>query len=263
MRIVSLASGSSGNAIVIDAGGTRVLVDCGIGPRTLARRLDDARIAPESVSAVVVTHEHVDHCRGLAAALRRWPWLVLASAGTIRGLDASVLPRATAVKGAVDIGGITIRLVAVAHDANEPTAVAVADRHTGMRAGIAHDLGEPSTALVDSFRGVNLLCIEANHDTGMLRGGPYPAHLKARIAGATGHLSNDQAAAFIAAVGTRDLRAVLLLHLSEVNNTPLAACEATRRGVHRRARLASLDAAVRRAPSAPIGAAAAQLALAI
>jgi phosphoribosyl 1,2-cyclic phosphodiesterase len=264
MRVVSLASGSSGNALLVDAGSTRILVDCGLGPRTLAARLKAAGVRPESVAAVVVTHEHVDHTRGIRHALARWPWAVLGSAGTLRALGVTVPHRAQVVRHRVQVGDLVIQLVPVAHDANEPTAVAISDRVTGIRAGIAHDLGEPSEALTRAFHGVDLLCIEANHDADMLRSGPYPARLKARIASATGHLSNDQAAAFIDAVGTRDLRAVLLLHLSEVNNTPPLACATTRRGVHRRARRASLAAAVRRAPSPPIGEAAwAQLAFAM
>ncbi len=264
MRILSLASASSGNALLVDAGTTRIIVDCGIGPRTLGARLKAAGVPPESVTAIVVTHEHTDHTRGIPHALRRWSWTVYGSAGTVRALDATVRHRAQVVRHRAQIGDLVVDLVPVTHDATEPTAVAIADRVTGIRAGIVHDLGEPSAALAQAFHGMDLLCLEANHDAGMLRSGPYPASLKARIASATGHLSNDQAAAFLDAVSTRDLRAVLLLHLSAVNNTPPLACAATRRGVHRRARKASLTAAARRASSPPIGEAAwAQLSLAI
>ncbi|MEA3245555.1 MAG: MBL fold metallo-hydrolase, partial [Gemmatimonadota bacterium] len=185
MRVVSLASGSSGNAILVDAGDTRILVDCGIGPRTLAKRLKAAGVAPESVSAVVVTHEHVDHTRGIPHALKRWPWTVIGSAGTLRAVRALgplVRDRARLARPHAQVGHLAIELVPVAHDANEPTAVAVTDGVTGIRAGIAHDLGEPSEALVRAFHGLDLLCIEANHDAGMLCSGPYPAYLKARIA---------------------------------------------------------------------------------
>lgn len=264
MRIVALASGSSGNALLVDAGETCILVDCGLGPRTLKAHLRLAGVRPEQLSAVVVTHEHVDHTRGLGRALRRWSWPVFASAGTIRGLPSPLRDGATAARPRVQVGGLDIELIPVAHDANEPTAIVVTDRATGIRAGIAHDLGSPSDALIAAFRGVHLLCIEANHDTEMLRSGPYPFWLKERVAGANGHLSNAQSTAFIDAVSTREVRAVLLLHLSAVNNTPQVACAATRRGMSRRARGASLAAAVRKSPSVPIGEAApSQLALAI
>lgn len=253
MRIVALASGSSGNAILVDDGTTRILVDCGIGPRTVATRLKSVGVRPEDVTAVVVTHEHVDHVRGIAQAVSRWGWQVIGSHGTVHALPAALRKHAKPVRERVHVGGLDIELIPVAHDASEPAAYAITSRASGVRAGVAHDLGHASDRLVRAFRGASLLCIEANHDPEMLRTGPYPAYLKARIASETGHLSNDQSAAFIDAVATRDLAAVLLLHLSKVNNTPDVACAATRRCVHRRAHRASLAAAVRLAPSAPIG----------
>ncbi|MDA1081428.1 MAG: MBL fold metallo-hydrolase [Gemmatimonadetes bacterium] len=253
MRIVALASGSSGNAILVDSGDTRILVDCGIGPRTLKTRLAPLGIRPDEISAVVVTHEHSDHTRGIPTALSRWRWMVAGSAGTIRGLSAECRQTATVIRQQLRIGGLDIDLIPIAHDANEPTAIAITDRASGIRAGIAHDLGQPSDALIAAFRGVDLLCIEANHDAEMLRNGPYPVFLKQRVASGTGHLSNDQSAAFIDAVSTRELRAVLLLHLSAVNNSPAVACAATKRGINRRARRATLAAAIRKATSPPIG----------
>jgi len=253
MRIVALASGSSGNALLVDDGETRILVDCGLGPRTITQRLASAGVRPDDIAAVVVTHEHVDHVKGIADAVARWPWTVIGSEGTVRGLSVAARKHAKVVRERVHVGGLELEFIPVAHDANEPTAFAVTSRTTGVRAGIAHDLGEPSDRLVAAFRGAELLCIEANHDAAMLRGGPYPAWLKDRIASATGHLSNEQSTAFIDAVATASLRAVLLLHLSEVNNTPAVACAATKRGITRLARRATLAAAVRKAPSAPIG----------
>jgi len=253
MRIVSLGSGSSGNAILVDDGTTRILVDCGLGPRTIKTRLAVAGVRPDQVSAIVVTHEHIDHTRGIGQAVKNWQWQVIASAGTVRGLPAEMRRHAKAAQGRVQIGELDVEMIPVSHDAAEPIAYAITSRSTGMRAGVAHDLGEPSDQLVAAFQGVDLLCIEANHCAEMLKHGPYPPFLKDRVASKTGHLSNDQTLAFIAAVGTASLRAVLLLHLSEVNNTPEVACNATKRAVTHRARKVSLAAALRRAPSAPIG----------
>lgn len=253
MRIVALASGSSGNAVLVDDGRTRILVDCGIGPRTLAQRLDAAGASPHDIEAVVLTHEHTDHTRGLEAAVRRYGWSVFGTSGTLARLPASVRQHARQVRERAHIGDLDLELIPVAHDATEPTAYTVTSRRTGIRAGIAHDLGHASDRLVRAFHGVELLCIEANHDEDMLRDGPYPAYLKARIASAAGHLSNEQATAFIAAVSTSSLRAVLLLHLSEVNNTPDAACTATRRAIARRCRRVTLAPAARLATSQPIG----------
>lgn len=264
MRIVALASGSSGNAILVDDGDTRILVDCGLGPRTIKQRLEIGGVRPDQISAVVVTHEHIDHTKGISLALARWPWMVIGSAGTIRGLPPEVRKTAKVVRDRIRIGGLDVELIPVAHDANEPTAYSITSRATGIRAGVAHDLGEPSDHLIRAFHGAQLLCIEANHDAEMLRNGPYPAFLKDRVSSSTGHLSNDQSAAFIDAVATASLQAVLLLHLSEVNNTPDVACRATRRGIPRRARSATLTAALRKTASAPIGEGpGSQLALAI
>jgi phosphoribosyl 1,2-cyclic phosphodiesterase len=253
MRIVSLASGSSGNAILVDDGETRVIVDCGIGPRILASRLKAAQVRPEEVSAFLVTHEHIDHTKGIAQAVAKWRWAVHGSAGTIRGLGAPLKHKARPFVERTRIGSLEIEMIRVSHDANEPTAYAITSRTSGMRAGIAHDLGEPSDRLLKAFHGVELLCIEANHCRVMLRDGPYPAYLKARVASEMGHLSNDQSAAFIDAVSTADLRAVLLLHLSVVNNTPPVAVSATRRAVTAKARKATLAAAVRSDVSPAIG----------
>lgn len=264
MRIVALASGSSGNAILVDDGTTRILIDCGIGPRNIATRLLANGVRPDEVSAIVVTHEHIDHVRGIEQATKKWHWQILGSEGTVRGLPAEIRRKAKVAPARFRVGGFDIEMIPVSHDATEPTAYAITSRATGVRAGVSHDLGEPSDKLIAAFRGVDLLCIEANHDAEMLRTGPYPPFLKDRVSSKTGHLSNDQSAAFIDAVSTRDLRAVLLLHLSEANNTPSIACAATKRAVHRMAKKASLAAAVRRAPSAPIGESAGpQLALAI
>lgn len=253
MRIVSLASGSSGNAILVDSGATRILVDCGIGPRVLKTRLVSVGVRPDQIDAVLVTHEHQDHVRGVPFALARWPWTVIGSAGTLRRLPQQARTAAGPVQRSHSVGDFEIAMVPVSHDASEPTAFIVTDRATGRRAGIAHDLGQPSDALISAFRGVDLLCIEANHDVEMLRRGPYSPWLKNRVASATGHLSNDQTTAFIDAVATKDLRAVLLLHLSQVNNTPLIACAAAKRGISHRAKRALVAAAGRKSPSAAMG----------
>ncbi len=264
MRIVALASGSSGNAILVDDGVTRVLVDCGLGPRIVARHLNASGVRPHEVTAVLVTHEHVDHVCGVAQAVKRWNWSVFCTSGTARGLPAPLRPHASIIRGRFRVGGFDVEVVPVAHDAHEPVAYTITSRASGVRAGIAHDLGIASDRLVAAFRGAQLLCIEANHDPDMLRHGPYPPALKARVAGTRGHLSNAQAAAVIDAVSTRDLEAVVLLHLSQVNNTPQTACATTRRALHRAARRATLAAAIRRSPSPAVGACVShQLALAI
>ena len=225
MRAWTLGSGSRGNAILLESDGTRVLVDAGYPPRVLAKRLAAIRVAPESIAAVIVTHEHTDHARGVNAARMKWKWRVYGSAGTlaaIAGLDAQA---AAAVEPGTPfaIGALEFELVRVPHDAAAPTAVLATARRSGFRTGCAHDLGSIPDALRRAFTALDLLLLESNHDEGMLRSGPYPAFLQQRIASRTGHLSNRQSAALARELAGTSLRQVVLLHLSEVNNTPRAA----------------------------------------
>ncbi|HLA90753.1 MAG TPA: MBL fold metallo-hydrolase [Gemmatimonadaceae bacterium] len=222
MKAWALGSGSRGNAILLECGGTRVLIDAGFAPRALARRLATVHVPPESIEAVVVTHEHVDHSRGVAAAQAKWGWRVVGSAGTLAGIGGLDARRTIAVAPAraFAIGALDVELVRVPHDAAEPTAVLATVRRSGFRAGCAHDLGSVSGALRRAFTGLDLLLLESNHDEALLRSGPYPPFLQDRIASRTGHLSNRQSSGLARELAGPSLRALVLLHLSEVNNTP-------------------------------------------
>jgi phosphoribosyl 1,2-cyclic phosphodiesterase len=225
MRAWTLGSGSRGNGMVIESGGRRLLVDCGFGPRTLAMRLKAIGVAPESIEGLLVTHEHQDHAQGVERAHHKWRWPVYGAAATlaaIRGLP----PRSrVALDGqpSYALEAFTIDAIAVPHDAASPLAYVITAKANGARVGIAHDLGKVPAPLRERFAHCDALCIEANHDTVMLRDGPYPAMLKARIRGGFGHLSNEVAGELIAGLMHRGLQAVVLLHLSETNNTPQVA----------------------------------------
>ena len=242
MRAWTLGSGSKGNSILLESDGTRVLIDAGYSPRALAQRLASAGVQPESISAVIVTHEHTDHVRGVSAAQRRWKWQVCGSAGTIAAIAAIAEldeHRCTALRSgaAFTIGALQFELVRVPHDASAPTAVVATATRTGFRTGIAHDLGAVPDALRTAFLRLDLLLLESNHDEEMLRTGPYPAFLQARISGGSGHLSNRQSAALSRELAGEQLRQLVLLHLSEVNNTPrhaVIAAEAALRGARAR-----------------------------
>jgi phosphoribosyl 1,2-cyclic phosphodiesterase len=225
MRAWTLGSGSRGNAMVIESGGRRLLVDCGFGPRTLAGRLKAIGVAPESIEGVLVTHEHQDHAQGIERASHKWRWPVYGAAATlaaIRGLPArSRIALDSAPELVLD--AFSIDSIAVPHDAAAPLAYVITDRASGARVGVAHDLGKVPALLRERFAHCDALCIEANHDTVMLRDGPYPAMLKARIRGGFGHLSNETTGELVAGLMHRGLQAVVLLHLSETNNTPAVA----------------------------------------
>ena len=135
MRVWTLGSGSRGNAILLEDAGTRVLVDAGYPARMLAKRLATIAVAPESISAVVVTHEHGDHACGVRAAQARWGWHVFGSAGTLNGIRRLNPTRATAVRvgAAWSVGTCAFELVRVSHDAAAPTAVLATASATGFR----------------------------------------------------------------------------------------------------------------------------------
>jgi phosphoribosyl 1,2-cyclic phosphodiesterase len=159
--------------------------------------------------------------------------------GAIRDLDS---PRVTAVRSPAPfvIGALQFELVRVPHDASAPTAVVATATRTGFRTGIAHDLGAVPDRLRAAFAQLDLLLLESNHDPEMLRNGPYPPFLQARITGGSGHLSNHQSAALTRELACASLRELVLLHLSEVNNTPghaLAAAQAALRAAKSRCRV--------------------------
>ena len=229
MRVWVLASGSAANTLVIESAGERLLVDCGLGPRTLAARLRAVGVAPESVTGVAITHEHSDHIHGLKQACDKWRWPVLTSAGTHAALAAMgvpgsagggekrvVLPHNRPVAHeAFDVTGVTIT-----HDAAEPMAIVVTCRTSGARVAVATDVGAISQAVLDAFAKLDALILESNHDLAMLARGPYPPFLKQRIAARTGHLSNTDCAAALATLAHNGLSHIVLAHLSDVNNTP-------------------------------------------
>lgn len=228
MRMWMLGSGSRGNSVLLEAGGTRILIDAGFTPQVTIERLATIEIAPESIEAVVITHEHVDHVRGVRVLTQRFGWTPYATTGTImtgRDLrDAGAIPFRAG--DPLAIGEIDVATVRASHDAAEPVVLVATARRSGARAGVAYDLGIATQSVLDTMRDLDLLVLEANHDEDMLRQGPYPPSVRARIAGRSGHLSNAAAAQLARDVAHRDLRHIVLAHLSESCNAPRAALEA-------------------------------------
>nr|WP_126447685.1 MBL fold metallo-hydrolase [Sulfuricystis multivorans] len=220
MRFASLGSGSKGNALIVESGATRVLLDCGFGPRELARRLARLAIVPESIAAVLITHEHADHVGGAARCAARYGWQVFASFGTVaasRQLE-DVPVRRFDSHTCFAIGDLEIHPYPVPHDAREPTQFVFSDG--ASRLGVLTDAGGITAHIVAMLRDCVALVLECNHDAEMLANGRYPPPLKQRIAGGYGHLENGQAAELLRAIGGRKLRHVIAAHLSEENNRP-------------------------------------------
>lgn len=228
MRFASLGSGSRGNALVVVAGETRVLVDNGFGLRETVRRLARLGIAPESLTAVLVTHEHSDHASGIAPLAARYRLPVYLTAGTKRELDTrgyfdgvAVDCRRVARGQAFACGELSVLPVRVPHDAAEPCQFVF--EHADSRLGMLTDLGSLTPQVVEAYARCDALFLECNHDARMLAEGPYPPSLKARVGGDFGHLSNAQAAQLLAQVDGDRLATLVIGHLSEKNNhAPLA-----------------------------------------
>lgn len=224
LRACSLGSGSSGNALVVEARDgssvTRVLVDNGFNLKQLARRLERAGLALHDIDAVLVTHEHSDHVGGVARYACKAGVPVYCSEGTARAAnltDRGVKWRELVSGVRQDIGAVAVDPYEVPHDAAEPLQFVFGDGQ--RRLGLLTDAGEPTARIVAALCRVDALVLECNHDETMLHTGQYAAFLKARIAGARGHLSNAQAAKLLRQMDCTRLQWVAAAHLSAQNNT--------------------------------------------
>src|SRR5262245_13891616 len=214
LRFRILGSGSSGNATLVEARGTRILLDAGLGPRTLAERLQDAGVDPEHLDGIFLSHEHHDHARGAAAFSRKWGVRLFGTRGTYAalGLGAEEIAGYDVIEAGTQrrIGSLTVTGVRVPHDAVGPLAFVVAA--DGVAFGHATDLGHVGPGLIESFKACDAVLIESNYDPGMLRDGPYPWSLKERILGPHGHLANADTARYLARGLGPSCRTVILGH---------------------------------------------------
>lgn len=222
MRFASLGSGSEGNGLVVEAAGSRLMIDCGFGVRDAARRLGRLGLEPRDLDAILVTHEHSDHVGGVAAFAAKHAIPVWLTFGTLSvvGERFAGMERVYGFDShdAFAVGALEVRPFPVPHDAREPVQFVVSDG--AVRLGVVTDLGMSTPAVERALSGLEALVLECNHDAAMLADGPYPAQLKARIAGRFGHLANDASAALLAALDNTRLRHIVAAHLSKQNNTP-------------------------------------------
>ncbi|WP_319244734.1 MBL fold metallo-hydrolase [uncultured Propionivibrio sp.] len=228
MRFASLGSGSRGNALVVDSGRTRVLVDCGFSGRSMLERLGRLGLEAASIDALLVTHEHSDHVSGVVRFASRFGIPVVLTHGTFAALGE--LPAAAPVFRLVDshaafaLGDLEILPYPVPHDAREPVQFVFSDG--AARLGVLTDCGRITPHVVEVLGRCDALVLECNHDPELLSASSYPPMLKRRIAGNFGHLDNAQAAGLLAQVDQRRLQHVIAAHLSEENNRPELACQA-------------------------------------
>lgn len=231
LTLTTLASGSSGNCLLVSDGRTHVLVDAGISCRRICNGLKELGVDPAELSGVLITHEHSDHISGLTTLTKQRQVPVYASRGTGRQLCYRIpfledLLRPFVPGEGFSIGGLDIGTYPTPHDAAESVGYTLSAG--GRKAAVVTDLGYVTDQVRDSIRGAHLLVAESNHDVEWLQSGPYPYYLKARILGDRGHLSNEAGAQLACTAVEGGARTVVLAHLSHENNTPARAHEVTR-----------------------------------
>ena len=232
MRFSPLFSGSSGNCSVVIAGNTKLLIDAGMAGKAIEAALAQVGIVPSELDAILVTHEHIDHVKGVGVLSRRFGLPVYANEGTWGAMAELVGnigygKERTFVTGQdFYIGDINVTPFATSHDAAEPVGYTFFSK--GAELVYMTDTGYVSERLRQYAEGADLLFIESNHDIGMLRYGPYPYQLKQRILSEKGHLSNDACGELLKKLYVSGVRRAILAHLSHENNTEQIAYDTVR-----------------------------------
>jgi len=236
VKVVVLGSGSRGNATLVVGGRTRVLVDAGFSRAELARRLHDVGERLEDVDAILLTHEHGDHARGVRVVAKREGIPVACHGDTLRAarLDDGTIPEWMEIEAGRPfcIGDLAIEPFEVPHDAAFTLGFRI--RAEGLTIAYCTDLGHVTHVVRERLASANVLIVESNHDLDMLRDGDYPWTLKQRIASRHGHLSNDATAGLLESVVDGEAMVVALAHLSESNNVPDLAAHEARAALMRR-----------------------------
>jgi phosphoribosyl 1,2-cyclic phosphodiesterase len=222
MRFASLGSGSQGNALVVEAQGTRLLLDCGFGLAATVARLGRLGLTPEDLSAIVVTHEHDDHIGGVARLAQRYGIPVWLTPGTIAGFEVLFAGvneiRMIHNYEVFEIGGLMVQPFPVPHDAREPAQYVIGNGE--FRLGVLTDTGCSTRHIETMLSGCDALILECNHDVEMLRTSSYPQKLRERIASRFGHLDNAAAAGLLRSLDNARLKHLVAAHLSQENNRP-------------------------------------------
>lgn len=218
MQFASLGSGSRGNGTLVRDGDTLLLVDCGFSLREVERRLQRLEVDPVQISAILVTHEHTDHCSGVSRLSRRHEIPVYMTHGTHNSGRCDAVFETCFFRSEVEfsIGSIRVQPVAVPHDAREPCQFVF--HCAAVSLGILTDLGSITPLVLDHYRHCAALLLECNHDRVMLQQGSYPPSLKRRVGGDWGHLNNDQAADLLSRLQHQLLQHLVVAHISEQNN---------------------------------------------
>lgn len=234
MRFVPIASGSSGNCVMLDSDATHFLVDVGISCKRTLDALKTLELAPGDISGIFITHEHSDHIAGLPVIAKKTEMPIYATAKTIAAILA--MPACSSIDPSrfvpvrpderLLVGDITVEPMHISHDAADPVGYRFCCG--GKKACVCTDLGCYDDYTVDCLKNSDVLLVEANHDVNMLQVGPYPYHLKQRILGTRGHLSNTNSGQMIGRILNDHMKGICLGHLSHENNLPELAYETVR-----------------------------------
>lgn len=230
-----LGSGSSGNAALVSRGDTHVLVDVGLSGRETARRLRECGLCPEQISAIILSHEHGDHCRGVAAFCKDLDIPVFVSDGALEasGLTLPDRNRQRIETGvSFEIQRIVFTPFSVPHDAADPIAFTI--ESDGVKIAVVVDLGYISNLTIERLKRCDAIVLESNHDLALLKIGPYPWSLKQRVMSRRGHLSNESVAEYLSSGFDGAARHLVLAHLSKKNNLPELALRAARNALEGR-----------------------------
>lgn len=232
VKFCSLSSGSSGNSLYISTGRTSILVDAGLSGRRTERLLKEIGVTPNTINAILVTHDHDDHVKGVGVLSRRYDIPVYANELTWNAMEGKI--------GEVSgeniklfytgrefcVGDLCIKPYPLPHDAADP--VGFVFFKDSIKIAVANDLGCVTPSIINEIKDSNFLMLESNHDVELLKVGPYPWPLKKRILGDKGHLSNEEAGSTLLKLAGGKLKSILLGHLSRENNYPLLAIETVR-----------------------------------
>ena len=226
MEICTLASGSSGNCLLVRSGKTNILIDAGISARRITTGLKTLGVAPEKLDGIFITHAHTDHIAGLATLTKKLTMPIYASADTAHQICTKIpwidyLIEEIKPGSGVELGEMWCQSFATPHDA--PGSMGYSVTAEGCKMALATDLGHLTQSVMEGIAGSDLIVAEANHDEEWVKTGPYPAFLKQRVLGDYGHLSNETGALLVQRAVEQGARTVLLAHLSSENNTPARA----------------------------------------
>lgn len=248
MRFASLGSGSEGNGTLISDDQDTLLLDCGFSAREAIRRMAERNVAADDLSAILVTHEHSDHVKGVARLANKAGIPVYCTWGTwsakLQGVLDDALLHVISPHRAFNIGNLTIQPVPVPHDAREPCQFVI-ESGCRKKLGILTDVGSITPYMIEMYQRCDALMLECNHDLVMLQEGPYPPSLKRRVAGHLGHLNNEQAADMLTRLDCTRLQHLVVTHISQKNNHPdlaLSAIAQSRVCGSERIRVASQEA---------------------